>query len=352
MRGVRPTRGTVSLRPFPGVALATALLLQAVSARPQTDDELAAARKVFSQALADEEAGRYDTALEEFQRVDAVKDTANVRYHIAKCLEALGRRAEALSNYDAAVRLALGDKTATDAARESAARIGQLEHVIPRLTVVVPPDAPPDTEVRVDDLPVSADALRNPMPLDPGRHTIAANALGKAPYRTGVTLAEGSNVTITVALQPLVAPSADGGAPGDAGDGGPVPPAGTSGGASPLAIGLLGLGGALAIGSVVSFVLRASSIDTLNKNCSPVGSGSNDVTCKYGTDSESTSARSAAITEQNLGWGLAAGAAAAIGAGLWLSVTSHPASAPGGVAVSPVVSPTGGMLVVSGPLPR
>jgi hypothetical protein len=347
MGGVGSARGTVCL------GLAVALLLQAIPGLPQTDDELAAARKAFGQALADEAAGRYDTALEGFQRVDAVKDTANVRYRMATCLEALGRRAEALSNYQAAVRLAEGDKTAAEAARASAARIEQLDRIIPRLTVVVPPDAPPDTEVRIDDLPVGGDALRNPIPLDPGHHTIAANALGKAPYRTGVTLPEGGAVSITVALQPLVPAVADAGA-ADADAGAPErqpPPAPER--TSPLTIGLLGLGGALAIGSVVSFVLRGSSVGTITKDC-PQYAMDGKLSCPNdaATMDAVNNARSSALTEQTLGWGLAAGAAAAIGAGLWLALKPRPTSAPNGVGIAPVISQSGGMLIVSGPLSR
>jgi hypothetical protein len=332
-----------------------AVLLHAPAAAPQTDDELAAARKIFVQAVADEDAGRFDTALEKFQRVQAVKDTANVRYRIATCLEALGRRAEALSNFEATVRLAEGDKTAAEAARASAARIDQLDRVVPRLKVVLPPDAPPETEVRVDDLPIAADALRNPIPLDPGHHTISANALGRVPYRTGVTLPEGGTVTITVALPPLTPPAADAGPPVDASTGVAEPPPAGSTGASPFAIGLLGLGGALAIGSVVSFVLRASSIDTLKNNyCSdyqPLSDGT--LQCPIARKPDVNSTRSAAVTEQTLGWGLAAGAAAAIGAGLWFALRPQTANTPPvGVAVTPVVSQRGGMLVVSGPLLR
>jgi hypothetical protein len=350
----------VLLRPL-GLVLALATLLQAISARSQNGDELAAARKLFGQAVADEDEGRYDTALEKFQRVEAVKDTANVRYRIATCLENLGRRAEALSNYEEAVRLAEGDKTAAEAARASAARIEQLDRVVPRLTVVLPPDAPPDTEVRVDDLPLGADALRNPMPLDPGHHTIAANALGRAPYRTGVTLPEGGAVTITVALQPLVPPTpADAAAPPDASATVPEPPPPpASTGSSPLAIGMLGLGGALAVGSVVSFVLSKSNIDTMKNVCAnpptwviPQPTDSK-LECPDNRTPDINNTRSTAVTEQTVGWGLAAGAAAAVGVGVWLLLRPAPTNAPPvGVRIAPVVSQKGGMLVVSGPLPR
>jgi hypothetical protein len=118
-----------------------------------------------------------------------------------------------------------------------------------------------------------------------------------------------------------------------------------------LTIGLLGLGGALAVGSVVSFVLRGSNIDTMTRDCPTTGSDGK-LQCPPGTNqSEVNSARSAAVTEQALGWGLAAGGAAALGAGLWFLLRPQPASAPTvGVRIEPAISQRGGMLVVSGPL--
>jgi hypothetical protein len=343
------------------LALATAFVLRldGVPAFAQTDDELAGARKLFAEAVTDEDATRYDTALEKFRRVEAVKDTANVRYRIATCLEALGRRAEALSNYQTAIHLAEGDRTATDAARESTARAAQLDRVVPHLTIVVPANAPPATAVRVDDQPVDANTLRTPLLLDPGHHTIAADAPGMAPYRTGVTLPEGGAVTITIALEPPPAASATTSTAPVVDAGLPPPvtsPAAGSSGASPLAIGLLGLGGALAVGSVVSFVLRGSNLDTLNKDCAnpPAAPQPGSLSCPLSRTSEVNNAHNAAQIEGPLGWGLAGGAVASIGAGVWLLVRPRPAAAQGGsgVGVTPIVSQNGGMLVISGPLPR
>jgi hypothetical protein len=332
-------------------AIPVVLALGAGSVRAQTEEQLADARKLFAEAVADEDANRYDTALEKFRRVEAVKETPNVRYRIATCLEALGRRAEAMANYDAAVRLAETDKTGADVGREASARAAQLDRIVPHLTIVVPPTAPPDTRVRVDDQPVTTDALRNPIPVDTGKHIITAEASGRAPYRTGVILPEGAGVTITIALEPPSPPGgADAAPPADAGS--PEQPAASpTGSPSPLAIGLLGLGGALAIGSVVSFVLRSSNLDTMNKDC-PSSATDGTLNCPRSTMNDVNGARNAALVEGPLGWGLAIGAAGAIGVGTWLLVTRRPAQEPRAVQLAPVVSHQGGMLVISGPLPQ
>ncbi|HEY6462958.1 MAG TPA: hypothetical protein VIY73_22465, partial [Polyangiaceae bacterium] len=132
-------------------AAISAVALQAARARAQSDDDLAAARRLFADAVADQEAKRFDTALEKFRRIDAVKDTANVRYRIASCLEALGKRAEALTNYQAAERLGAGEQGSADVVHAASARASDIDRVLPRLVVVLPADAPPGTQVRVDD---------------------------------------------------------------------------------------------------------------------------------------------------------------------------------------------------------
>ncbi len=369
------------LAPVPRFVVATAMALamassartslaqrQARETRATTDEDLASARKLFAEAVADEDASRYDTALEKFRRVEAVKDTANVRYRIATCLEALGRRAEALTNYQAAVTLAEGDKGAADAARESSTRAAHLDHIVPHLSIVVPAGAPPDTRVRVDDQPIEANALNGPILLDPGLHTIAADAAGRTPYRTGVKLGEGGTVTITLALDPLAPAGGAGGGDASAAGGAATrddsqAPAGAdlasgspqSRGSPALAYGLLGLGGALAAGSIAAFVLRESNLGTLNTDCAsppapapPAGM----LKCPQGKANEVNGARSAASLEGPLGWGLAAGAAGALGVGAWLLLRPQPAQSAGGVHVTPVVSASGAMLVVTGPMPR
>src|SRR5260370_16479361 len=77
------------------VVFAAHMVLHGAVASAQTAEELAVARKTFAQGVADQNAKRFEAALEEFRRVAAVRDTANVRFRIASCLEALGPMAKA-----------------------------------------------------------------------------------------------------------------------------------------------------------------------------------------------------------------------------------------------------------------
>jgi hypothetical protein len=312
---------------------------------PASDEDLAAARKLFTDAVSDQDAKRYDTALEKFRRVQAVKDTANVRYRIATCLEALGRRAEALANYQATIRLGEGDRTATDAVRAANEHAAELDRVIPRLTVVLPGDAPAGTQVRVDDAPVDAAALGGPLPFEPGAHTITATAPGHVPFQTGVTLPEGGRVSITVILPATTASSASAPASSAAPPPPPPPPPNRGGGGPPAGAWIAaGAGVALAAGSVLSFVLRQSNLNKLSTDC-PTKGADGKLQCPQSLTNEVNSARDAAAVEGPLAIGLAAGAAVSAGIAVWLfAAPRHD-----GVTVAPVVSQHGGMLVVGVP---
>jgi hypothetical protein len=347
MLGVRSGRTGRAARPFAAVAALCSLSLASAPSRAQTEDELASARRLFTEAVGDQEAKRYDSALEKFRRVASVRNTANVRYRIASCLDALGHLAEALGDYEQAARLGETDRSAVDAVRAASARAAQLDRLVPRLVLVLPPDAPPQTEIRVDDVTIDAASLRDALPLDPGHHTIAATAPGDAPFRTGVTLPEGSRVSISVTLVPepggASEPAPTGGATAEVPA--PPPPPHPAGHGAPVGAWVaIGLGGALAAGSVVSFVLRASNLSTLDRDCAAAGSG---LSCPQSRQDEVSSARNAAQVQGPLGIGLAASAVVATGLGVWLWATAS-----GDVGVTPVVTRTGAALVLGGALGR
>ena len=320
------------------LALALASALHAVPCRAQSDDALVGARQLFVEAVGDEDAKRYETALDKFRRVAAVKETANVRYRIASCLEALGRREEALASYDAAVRLGAQDPSAADVVQASRARAAQIDPTVARLSVVVPSEVRPSTEVRVDDVAVDLGSGDISVPVDPGHHTIRATAPGCVPFETAVTLSAGGRVSITVTLQP------GGTSPPPP----PPPPPASPARTTPVGAWVaVGVGGALAVGSVVSLVLRASNMSTLSRDCSTTSSGS--LACPSATMDEVNGAHDAAKIEGPLGIGLAAGAVVAFGIGAWLFASS-PSTGSSAFVVMPAWTPEGGGVVLRGAL--
>jgi hypothetical protein len=327
------------------LVLAAALSLHSTPCLAQSDDALAGARHLFAEAVADQEAKRFEVALAKFRQVAAVKETANVRYRIASCLDALGRQAEALAAYDAVVRLGAQDPASADAVQASRTRGAQLEASVARLTVVVPPDAPADTEVRIDDALVDRASLAGSLPLSPGRHTLRATASGRTPFEAAVQLSAGGRVTITVTLQPVEPPAPVPPTPVPAPTPSPTPAPSPSAGVPTGTWIAFGVGGVLAVGSVVSLVLRASNLSTLDGDCVTTASGS--LSCPASTKGEVSSAHDAAQVEGPLGIGLAAGAAAAIGVGVWMWLAS-PGGSPSALVIAPSVSPHAAGLFLRG----
>jgi len=329
------------------------MVLHAAVASAQTAEELAAARKTFAQGVADQDAKRFEAALEEFRRVAAVRNTANVRFRIASCLEALGRMAEALANYDAAVFIGEGDQAAADAVRASRERAAQLDRIVARLTLVFATPPPAGAEVRVDDARIDPARLHDPIALDAGHHSVTATAPGMDPFRTGVTLPEGGQVSITVELRPLASgevqelPAATAGESLEA----PAPAKANQPSSKPtLGYVAFGIAGALAVGSVVSLVLWESNIVTLHHACGNPQPPDNKLHCPAtASPSEVNSAHDAATVQGPLGVGLGLGAAVAAGVGVWLVLTrpsdSRPGPRPQGLSVGPMLVRQGGGIV-------
>jgi hypothetical protein len=139
----------VAIRLATGVAIlalgsmATVRVARAQTPAAPAADPLVAARALFAEALQDEEAGRFAVALEKFERVRAVRDTASVEYRIASCHEGLGEPAEAYRAYDAAEALGRQDPQSADVARAASARRDALAKQVARLALVTPSPPPP-----------------------------------------------------------------------------------------------------------------------------------------------------------------------------------------------------------------
>lgn len=195
-------RDTSRRRGF-AVALVLAVALPAPRAFAQSPDELQAARDLFQEAFKDEQEQRYPDALEKFQRVAKVKESASVRYRIATVLAGMGRLREARDMYRAlaATRASLppSDQETADSAAE---KVVELDGRIPKLVLRAQGDAPPDLRVTVDGAPVPVSTTPRVLDLDPGEHIVAATARGFEPAEHTVTLADaGGEVAHTVTIR-------------------------------------------------------------------------------------------------------------------------------------------------------
>jgi hypothetical protein len=129
---------------------------------------------------------------------------------------------------------------------------------VARLELRLPADAPPGSEVTLDDRPVPAALLGVPKPVNPGTHRLSARAPGRAPYASQITLAEGGRETVQISLEAAVAPSR------------PAAPAATARHrTSPLTFVLLGGGGLAIVAGTATGIAALSHKSSLDAACKP-----------------------------------------------------------------------------------
>lgn len=160
-----------------------------------TPSEVQAARELFKKAEADEDAGKWEDALDKVKRAISVKPTPGLRFHIALCEEKLGQLVAALADYTAADQMAReqNNKDVIDAVAEP---LKTLRIRVPTLTIEVP--AAQGAEIDLDGKPIAQGLYGVAMPVEVGTHKVNAKAPGKRPFSTQVTLHEREADTATV----------------------------------------------------------------------------------------------------------------------------------------------------------
>jgi hypothetical protein len=290
------------------LGLGFAIALSVGTAHAQSPDELKAARELFQEAYKDESEQRYADALEKFQRVAKVKESASVRYRIATVLAAMGRLREARDGYRALAAARGEQKTDQEVADSAAEKAAELDKRIPKLVVRLDEHTPQGARVSIDAAPVSAGAA---VELDPGEHLVAGSAPGANPYEQKVTLPEGAGeVTHTVTFEMEKEKSA---AP-------PLPAKKESQRSNTWGWVAVGGGTAVALTGVALLLAREGAIDDIEAACP------NDV-CPTRTQQDVFSARHRAELFGPLGVSIAAVGAVVVGVGVYLLVRPKTESA-------------------------
>lgn len=251
-------------------ALALSLAIGSTSLAPAWADptaaEIAAARELFEDGLKLEEKSDWAGALEKFRKVAAVKTTPQVRFHVALCLENLGKLVDALVEFQRAQSDASAESSAQVVATNSGKHVADLKERIPRVIVKLPAGVDSAT-VTIDGANVASSLVGTAIPLDPGKHTIAVTAPKRAPFSRDVDLVErGKPLTVDVTLpeakdDAVTVKTVD--APK------PETPETTSGGPGALPWIFGGIGVAALAGSGVFYALRQSTISDLESVCGP-----------------------------------------------------------------------------------
>lgn len=288
------------------MSVATPASAQAQKPSPSASEELKVARELFQDAYKDEQEKRYAQALEKFQRVAAVKESASVRYRIASVIEALGRLREARDAFRA---LAASKSTLAGAEQEvadsAAERAHALDKKVPKLVIRLQDNPPADVRVTIDGAPAPITTATRAIELDPGEHVILASSPTSNPSETKVQLVAGTDTPVIVTLTPLKTTTA------------PPPPPPPPTRNNTLAYVALGAGGVLLVTGVALLLVREGDISDIEAAC-PDGA------CPVGKRSDLESKRDQAELFGPLGVTLGVLGLAAAGTGAYLLLRPTP----------------------------
>jgi hypothetical protein len=251
-------------------ALAASLLI-VPAARAQTEDQ-AAARAMFEEGRALMKAGQYAAACPKLEAARKLYTSAGILLNLADCHEKIGRTASAWAEFGEAATVATRTNRGEDA-EEARRRKAALEASLARIVIRVALPTPGLVVKR--DGAILADATWGAsLPVDPGAHTVNAEAPGFQPWSTSVTIATpGQTATVDV---PQLTPSPVAAAPAKT-DTSTAPPGGgtlvTTGAESRpsrvLPWTLIGGGAALAVGGGVLMLVGSGRAADARENNDP-----------------------------------------------------------------------------------
>ena len=187
--------------------------------------EIAVARKLFKEATTLEKEKRWDQAEAKLKQAIAIKETPGLRYHLAFCLEQQGKLVDAMVDYDRAEELIRGGVKAPDVAKLVVSARESLKERIPTLTVIVP-EGVEDVVIKVDGRKISSAVAGQPLPQNPGKHSVEVSAPGRQTFEQEVRLGEKErrelNVVLPQAKSEAAPPAPTSGAESPEGDAGTV----------------------------------------------------------------------------------------------------------------------------------
>jgi hypothetical protein len=232
------------------------LILASVSvahAEPRTGDKTTA-EALFAEGRKLMAAGKFAEACPKLEASLKLDTGVGTMLNLADCYEKNGQTASAWSQFREAASAArdAGSKDRADLARS---RATALEPKLSHLTITVSKNQVVD--VTRDGAPLDSATFGTPVPVDPGKHVIAASATGKRKWTTSVDVTPSAQVSVEVPV--LADEAAAASASHTTTASGPEKPAATSGSSQrtfAIAAGVIGLAG---IGAGSVFGLKASS---------------------------------------------------------------------------------------------
>jgi hypothetical protein len=170
-------------------------ILGAHPASAQAENQ-AAARALFEEGRRLLDAGRYEDACPKFEAASKLYAGSGVLMNLGDCYEHTNRTASAWTVFsDAAFAASRAGRPADEA--EARRRKTALEPVLPRLVIRVQAEIP-GLVVSRDGTALQAAAWGVPMPVDPGKHAVRAEAPGREAWVQSVVFEPGKTVTLEV----------------------------------------------------------------------------------------------------------------------------------------------------------
>jgi len=252
----------------------TACLLALSLALPvsaQSEGDLVKARRLYSQGLTQEAAGDWAGALATFEDVARIKLTPQVRFHIARSKEHLGRLNEALGGYRLAeYEASQGGEKEQEILGEVQKARESLEKRIPKLTIERGRDAQA-IKVELDGVVLGDPQVGKEITIDPGPHVVVGIVGPGRRFEQELSIKEGETQKIVLDVPeelrqaPEPAPAADQQPVPTPAPQGEAPPSKKSGSAAPWIVGGLGVA-SLAV-SAVFYVRRNDAKKELDEGC-------------------------------------------------------------------------------------
>ncbi|MBX7191000.1 MAG: tetratricopeptide repeat protein [Sandaracinaceae bacterium] len=234
------------------IAVVLVILCAASPSSAQRASESVLAREQFRTGVAAAREGRWDAAAEAFQRSYELSPRPLTLLNLAGAYAQTGHLVESVEAY----RMFLMERQGVTARMrtDAEAQLADLEPRIPRARIRVLGIAEGDV-VRLDEYELSTASLEQPLPVNPGDHTVLVQRGEQEPIATTFTLEEGQTEDVLLDARPLPPPTETHG-PDVIGTTGPTTPA------RPITddpvFWIVVVGAAVVVGGVVTGVVLAT----------------------------------------------------------------------------------------------
>ena len=173
-----------------------ALMLASAVARA---DGASVAAELFRAGVTLADGGNYADACPKFAESARLDPHVGTLARLGECEEKLGHTVDARLHWGQARDLAtrLGDNRRDHAEAE----LARVDAIVAKLLFTLPEAAPPGFVLAIDATTLDAASLGVPIPVEPGPHSVRAEAPGKLPFVVSVTTkADGAVTAVAIAL--------------------------------------------------------------------------------------------------------------------------------------------------------